>query len=141
MVTAIAFIVYTILIFISLISITTVFSTINSSILTREKEFSVLRSIGMSKKGLNKMLILESIFLGLKVFVISIPVSMFIIWFIRESLKLMNFLDRNMVIPYPTSYIIGAIVFVLVLIFFVTMYSMHKIKKKNIVDSIKNDNI
>lgn len=141
MVTAIAFIVYTILIFISLISITTVFSTINSSILTREKEFSVLRSIGMSKKGLNKMLILESIFLGLKVFVISIPVSMFIIWFIRESLKLMNFLDRNMVIPYPTLYIIGAIVFVLVLIFFVTMYSMHKIKKKNIVDSIKNDNI
>lgn len=141
MVTAIAFIVYTILVFISLISITTVFSTINSSILTREKEFSVLRSIGMSKKGLNKMLILESIFLGLKVLVISIPVSMLIIWIIRESLKIMELLNRNMVIPYPTSYIIGAIVVVLLLIILVTMYSLHKIKKKNIVDSIKNENI
>ena len=141
MITALAFVVYTILIFISLISITTVFSTINSSILTREKEFSVLRSIGMSKKGLNKMLILESIFLGLKVLVISLPVSIFIIWFIRESLKTMNILDRNIVIPYPTAYIIGAIIGVLLLIIFVTMYSLHKIKKKNIVDSIKNENI
>ena len=140
-ITAISFIVYTILIFISLISITTVFSTINSSILTREKEFSVLRSIGMSKKGLNKMLILESILLGIKVLVISIPVSMFIIWIIRESLKIMELLDRNVIIPYPTSYIIGAIVVVLLLIILVTMYSLHKIKKKNIVDSIKNENI
>ena len=141
MVTAIAFIVYTILVFISLISITTVFSTINSSILTREKEFSVLRSIGMSKKDLNKMVILESIFLGLKVLIISIPTSMYIIWFLRESLKISTLLEKDKIVPYPFNFIISAIVVILLLIILVTMYSLHKIKKKNIVDSIKNENI
>ena len=139
--TAISFIVYTILIFISLISITTVFSTINTSVLTREREFSVLRSIGMSKKALNKMVILESIFLGLKVLIISIPTSMYIIWFLRESLKISTLLDKDKIIPYPFNFIISAIVVVLLLIILVTMYSLHKIKKKNIVNSIKNENI
>ena len=139
--TAISFIVYTILIFISLISITTVFSTINTSVLTREREFSVLRSIGMSKKALNKMVILESIFLGLKVLIISIPTSMYIIWFLRESLKISTLLDKDKIVPYPFNFIISAIVVVLLLIILVTMYSLHKIKKKNIVDSIKNENI
>ncbi len=135
------FILYVILFFISLISIMTIFSSINANIETREKEFSVLRSIGMSKEGLNKMLVLEGIFLGLKILLFAIMISMIIIWFIRDALKLMHLLEKSTIIPYPTKYLIFAIVFVLVLIFFVTMYSMHKIKKKNIVDSIKNDNI
>ena len=140
-VTSIAFLLYIILAFISLISITTIFSSLNTSILTREKEFSVLRSIGMSKKGLNKMLVLESIFLGLRVLIISIPISIFVVWFIRTALKLINATEETLIIPYPTVYVIGAIIAVLLLIILITMYSLHKIKKKNIVDSIKNENI
>lgn len=138
---SIAFILYSILTFIALISITTVFSSINANIETREKEFSVLRSIGLSKKGLNKMLILEGTFLGLKVLFFSIPISMIIIWFIREALKMMDIISKSMIIPYPTNYLIAAIIVVLVLIFLITMFSVRKIKRKNIVDSIKNENI
>ena len=138
---SIAFILYSILIFIALISITTVFSSINTNIETREKEFSVLRSIGLSKKGLNKMLILEGTFLGIKVLFFSIPISMIIIWFIREALKMMDIVSKSMIIPYPTDYLIAAVIIILVLIYLITMFSVRKIKKKNIVDSIKNENI
>lgn len=138
---AISFIFYSILAFIAIISITTVFSSISTNIGIREKEFSVLRSIGLSKKGLNKMLILEGIFLALRVIFWSLLVSLIIIWFIREALKMLSILDKNVIIPYPISYIIGTILVVLLLIILVTMYSLHKIKKKNIVDSIKNENI
>ena len=95
----------------------------------------------MSKKGLNKMLILESVFLGLRVLIISIPISIFVVWFIRTALKLINSTEETLIIPYPTIYVIGAIIVVLLLIILITMYSLHKIKKKNIVDSIKNENI
>ena len=138
---AVSFIFYSILAFIAIISITTVFSSISTNIGIREKEFSVLRSIGLSKKGLNKMLILEGIFLALRVIFWSLLVSIIIIWFIREALKMLSILDKNVIIPYPIGYIIGTIVVVLLLITLVTIYSINKIKKKNIVDSIKNENI
>ena len=138
---AVSFIFYSILAFIAIISITTVFSSISTNIGIREKEFSVLRSVGLSKKGLNKMLILEGIFLALRVIFWSLLVSIIIIWFIREALKMLSILDKNVIIPYPIGYIIGTIVVVLLLITLVTIYSINKIKKKNIVDSIKNDNI
>ena len=138
---AVSFIFYSILAFIAIISITTVFSSISTNIGIREKEFSVLRSVGLSKAGLNKMLILEGIFLALRVIFWSLLVSIIIIWFIREALKMLSILDKNVIIPYPLSYIIGTIVVVLLLITLVTIYSINKIKKKNIVDSIKNENI
>lgn len=87
------------------------------------------------------MLILEGTFLGLKVLFFSIPISMIIIWFIREALKMMDIISKSMIIPYPTNYLIAAIAVVLVLIFLITMFSVRKIKRKNIVDSIKNENI
>ena len=87
------------------------------------------------------MLILESVFLGLKVLIISIPISIFVVWFIRTALKLINATEETLIIPYPTVYVICAIIVVLLLIILITMYSLHKIKKKNIVDSIKNENI
>ena len=138
---AVSFIFYSILAFIAIISITTVFSSISTNIGIREKEFSVLRSVGLSKAGLNKMLILEGIFLALRVIFWSLLVSIIIIWFIREALKMLSILDKNVIIPYPIGYIIGTIVVVLLLITLVTIYSINKIKKKNIVDSIKNENI
>lgn len=54
---------------------------------------------------------------------------------------MLSILDKNVIIPYPIGYIIGTIVVVLLLITLVTIYSINKIKKKNIVDSIKNENI
>lgn len=138
---AFTFIIYSVLIFIALISITTIFSSLNTSISVREKEFSVFRSIGMSKKGINKMLILESFFLGLKVLLISLPISIIIIKIMSEIFIVMTLLNKNTVISYPVFYIVLTILVVLLLIVLVTIYSINKIKKKNIVDSIRNENI
>ena len=52
---AIKFIGYTIIIAIAILSISAVFNTLNTNILTREKEFAMLRSMGLSKKDLNKL--------------------------------------------------------------------------------------
>ena len=50
-------------------------------------------------------------------------------------------IDKTKIIPYPINFFVIAIIGVLLLIILVTIFSVHKIKKKNIVDSIKNENI
>ena len=53
--------------FIALISLITVFNivnTISTGVAMRKKEFAMLKSVGMTPKGFNKMLILETFFYG-----------------------------------------------------------------------------
>lgn len=138
---AFAFISYSILIFISLISITTVYSSMTTNIETRSKEFSVLRSVGMSKKGLNKMIVLEGTFLALKALFFSLLISIVVVWFIREAFRMMDLISRTAINPYPVKYVIIAVVTVLLLLILISIFSLNRIKKKNIVDAIKNENI
>lgn len=138
---SIKFVGYSIIIFIALLSITTVFSTLNTNLEVRQKEFSVLRSIGISKKKLTKMLILEGVFLSFEILLITLTASIIIIYFIREAIKLIYVLDKAIIVPYPYSYLLIAIVTVLLLLYLITIYSSYKIKNKNIIDSIKNENI
>lgn len=51
---------------ITLIGITNIFNTITSNMELRQKEFAVLKSIGMTKKEFNRMVNLETIFYGTK---------------------------------------------------------------------------
>ena len=51
---------------ISLISIANIFNTISTSITLRKREFAMLKSVGMTPKGFNKMIHYESIFYGVK---------------------------------------------------------------------------
>ena len=50
----------------SLIAISNVFNTITTSINLRRREFAMLKSVGITKRGFNKMLNYECLFYGLK---------------------------------------------------------------------------
>ncbi|MGI1822784.1 ABC transporter permease [Exiguobacterium sp. TRN 1102] len=56
--------VYGFIVLISLISIANIFNTISTSVSLRRREFAMLRSVGMTPKGFNKMVYYESIFYG-----------------------------------------------------------------------------
>lgn len=51
---------------ITLIGVTNIFNTITSNMELRQKEFAMLKSIGMTKKEFNRMINLETIFYGVK---------------------------------------------------------------------------
>ncbi len=51
---------------ITLIGVTNIFNTITSNMELRQKEFAMLKSIGMTKKEFNRMINLETIFYGTK---------------------------------------------------------------------------
>ena len=136
---AIKFIGYTIIIAIAILSISAVFNTLNTNILTREKEFAMLRSMGLSKKDLNKLLIFEGVFLGLKTLIISLIVSLILLFGIKKFINYLNISSLDKLV-FPIKYLIIAIFVLILVIVLVIIYSKNKIRNKNIVDAIKNEN-
>ena len=123
---------------VTLIGVTSVFNTINTSIHLRRKEFAMLRSMGLSSRGFNKMLALESIFFGLKSLLYALPVSFGVIYLLYLSFKGMTDFDI-ILIPYDSILIAISGVFVIIMIS--TIYATRKIRKENILEAIREENI
>ena len=64
--TLVAIFLYGFIIVISLIGITNIFNTITTNMELRKREFAMLKSVGMTKKEFNRMIRLESMFMGFK---------------------------------------------------------------------------
>lgn len=122
---------------ITLIGITNIFNTITTNMNLRKKEFAMLKSIGMTKKEFNRMIRLESIFYGVKSLVIGIPIGLALSYGMYNVFK--NSMEMDYVLPYKA--IAVAVIFVAVVIGIIMKYSMSKINKQNIIETIRNDNI
>ncbi len=129
--------VYGFIILISLICIANIFNTVSTSIALRRREFAMLRSVGMTPESFNRMVRFESIFYGLKGLLWGLPVSVFIAW-VLHRLQL-SVLSSGFTLPW-TSYGFGVLM-ILVIVFSTMMYATHRIKKENIIDALKEENI
>lgn len=134
---AIEILLYGFISLVTLIGLTSVFNTINTSINLRKREFSILRSIGLTPKGFNKMICFESIFFGLKSLIYGIPVGLFLSILIASNMN--NLVNFKYSIPIGS--VIISIVGVFVVVLITMWYSTRKIKKENILESIREENI
>ncbi|MBQ8575430.1 MAG: FtsX-like permease family protein, partial [Clostridia bacterium] len=66
---------YGFIILISAIAAANVFNTISTNISLRRREFATLKSVGLTSKGMRKMMTFESILYGVKSLMFSLPVS------------------------------------------------------------------
>lgn len=122
---------------ITLIGVTNIFNTITTNMILRSKEFAMLKSIGMSKKEFNKMIRLESIMYGAKSLLIGIPLGILGSYGVYKAFA--QGIDVGYMIPYPA--IIISIVFVFIIVGITMKYSLNKINKQNIIETIRKDNI
>ena len=134
----IAIFLYGFIIVIALIGITNIYNTITTNVNLRSREFAMLKSIGMTKKEFNRMVSLESLFLGFKSLIWGIPIGLGLGYIIFIALTDSDF-EFSFIIPY--SGIIISIVVVFLLIFSLMKYSVNKINKQNIIETIRNENI
>ena len=130
--------VYGFIALVTLIGVTSVINTINTSIALRKKEFAILRSIGLTSKGFNKMIYFESLFFGLKSLLYALPVSAVIVYFIHLSISEVVVFDSIML---PFTQALYAIIGVFVIILVTMLYASRKIKKDNILEAIREENI
>lgn len=123
---------------ISLIGLTNIFNTISTNMQLRSKEFASLKSIGMTKKEFNRMIRLESLMYGIKSLLIGIPLGILGVFAIFSAFSIGS-VPMSFVFPWKAILISIAVVFVAV--WLIMKYSISKVNKQNIIETIRNDNI
>lgn len=123
---------------ISLIGLTNIFNTISTNMQLRSKEFASLKSIGMTKKEFNRMIRLESLMYGIKSLLIGIPLGVLGVFAIFSAFSRGN-VPMSFVFPWKAILISIAAVFIVV--WLIMKYSISKVNKQNIIETIRNDNI
>lgn len=129
--------VYGFIILISLICIANIFNTVTTNIALRRREFAMLRSVGMTPGSFGKMIRFESIFYGLKGLLYGLPISVAIAYLLFGVQR--SVLESQFTLPWM-SYAV-AIAMILVIVLVTMWYASAKIKKENIMDALKEENI
>lgn len=128
---------YGFIVLIAAICLANILNTISTSIALRKREFAMLKSVGMTPRGFNKMLNYESIFYGIKSLLYGLPLSIIAMNFIYRSLGYT--FSYGFTLPWASiGYVIIA---VFIIVGAAMLYSSSKVKKENIIDALKQENI
>jgi len=137
MITMMSVFTYGFIVLISAISVANIFNTISTSIALRKREFAMLKSVGMTPKGFNKMIHYESIFYGLKALLYGLPISVAVMYLIHKSLS------YTFTYPFalPWISVLIAIAGVFLIVGSAMLYSSAKVKKENIIEGLKMESV
>lgn len=136
--TIIAIFMYGFITVIALIGITNIVNTLNTSMELRSREFATLKSLGMTSNEFSSMVNLESIFIGTKALVFGVPIGLVLSYLLNKVLTNGSF---TIAFNPPILATLGAVVFVYALLLLIMHYAIKKVNKKNIIDTIRNENI
>jgi putative ABC transport system permease protein len=135
--TVIAIFLYGFITLITLIGVTNIFNTISTNVALRRREFAMLKSVGLTPRGFNRMINYESIFYGLKALLYGLPVSVLISMWMYNGFG--NMFKFAFFLPWEEILVCVAGVFVIV---FITMlHAGSKLKHDNIIDALKEENL
>ncbi len=124
---------YGFILVITLIGVTNVVNTITTNMKARDREFAMLRSIGMTKKEFVGMIRAEGLLYSVRSLIIGIPAGVLLSYIIYLIIKAR--VDYGFIVPW--SAIIISVVAVVGIVSLIMWSSVHKIRKQNIIDSIR----
>ena len=122
---------------ITLIGVTNIFNTITSNMELRQKEFAMLKSIGMTKKEFNRMINLETIFYGTKSLIYGTVLGLLGTFAMYKAFSVN--MEKGIYIPFDA--ILISAIFVFIFVFVIMKYSIKKINKQNTIETIRNENV
>lgn len=133
----IAIFLYGFLAVVSLVGITNIFNTVATNMELRAPEFAMLRSMGMTGRQFRRMIWLEGLFYGGKALLLGIPLGILL------SLGFHKAFGEGIVIGYrfPAGSILLAAAAVFLLLFVIMRYSVGKMNGRNVIETIRNENI
>ncbi len=120
-----------------IIAIANVFNTVVANIDIRRIEFASLASLGMTPKSLKKMIYLESIMLGCRIFAYALPLSLIGLMF---AFGMTNYGKRITGYIFPIGSLIASFIILAILIFLIMKYTYHKAKTEEAAQIFKMQN-
>ena len=121
---------------ISLIAVANVFNTISTNIKLRRREFAMLRSVGMSDRDFNKMMRFECVLYGARTMLWGLPLAGILSWLIYKGMALGGG-SVDFVFPWGNMGI--SVLGVLIIVSITMLYAVSKIKKENIIDTLRDE--
>lgn len=128
---------YGFVVLILLICMTNIMNTISTSISLRKRELAMLKSIGITPSKFKKMIIYETLFYGIKAVIYGVPLGI-------VCMFIMNMMfGRSFGFAFQISWlhILGIILGVFFILMIAMWYAIAKIRKDNIVETIRNESI
>ena len=122
---------------VALIGVTNIFNTITTNMELRAPEFAMLRSVGMTGREFRRMIWLEGMFYGGKSLLIGVPLGILLSICFHRAFGL----SISAAFRFPWMGTGTAIAAVILLLYVIMHYSMGKINRKNIIETIQNENI
>ena len=128
---------YGFIVVITLIGVTNIFNVLTSNMQLRQNEFAMLKSVGMTKKEFNRMINLEVLFYSSKSLIYGCILGILGSYLIHASYS------EKLELPYrlPLGAIIISIIFVFIIVYIIMRYSIKKINKQNIIETIRKETI
>ncbi|MCI6737084.1 MAG: FtsX-like permease family protein [Intestinibacter sp.] len=129
--------VYGFIVVISLVSVTNIVNTISTNINLRKREFAVIKSIGVTPGGFNKIIYLESFLYGILSLLYGVPIGVALNILMCRIVG--NMISFDVMIPYKA--ILISVVGIFIITFIASYIPMKKISKENIMDNIRQESI
>lgn len=123
---------------ISLIGIANVFNTISTNIRIRRRELAMLRSVGMSERGFNRMMNFECFFYGLRTILYGVPIAGLASWLVYKGMAASEQLE-GFAYRFPWQSMTASVLGVFCIVFITMLYATGKIRKENIIDALRDD--
>ncbi len=114
-----------------------VFNTITTNIQLRRRDFAMLQSVGMTQKGILRMLNYECVIYGLRALAIGLPLAILVSFALYYAF--ISGVELAFILPWKSILIAAAGVFAIV--FSAMLYSMRKIRRENMIDALKQENL
>jgi ABC-type antimicrobial peptide transport system permease subunit len=118
------------------IGIMNLVNTMINSIYIRRKELGILQAVGMSKKQLNKMLLLEGMFYTIGTLILSLGVGSILSYQVFLYAKEKHMLNIT-TYHYPINQVLVLIAVITVIQILLTLIISHNIRKQSLVDRIR----
>lgn len=124
---------------ITLIGLTNIFNTITTNMKLRQKEFAMLRSVGMTNREFDRMIALESLFYTMKSLLLGIPIGLIGGYIVYRTMNSNPYDKLDYMFPWLA--VLVCVIAVLAVVWFIMFFSIRKVHKQNIIETIRNDNI
>jgi len=120
---------------VSLIGSVNIVNTLTTNIILRKREFATLKSIGLTQKGLKKMIVLEGLLYGMVGAVYGCIVGTGISYLLFKSMG--NFREFGWMVPWQAIAIATAAS--LIIGYISVLSPLSRIKESNLIESVRED--
>ena len=125
------------IVLIGLIAAANVFNTVSTNINLRRREFAVMRSVGMARGGMGRMMMYECMLCGIRAIGLGVPVGL------GFSLIIHDIVSSGYSSGYvlPLKGIIIAVTVVMTVVAVTMYYAGRRVSRENTIDALKNENL